>query len=112
MRHCSQRQLSTWERLRSCGPICFRPRLGGATGQKAAFLLADTLQILTYIPIFASLLLTLRSRSLNERNQHVRAERRISLCLVLFVILNVAFVWVAIATAPSDNILRLIQIGD
>ena len=36
-----------------------------------------------------------------------------SLCLgLLFVILNVAFVWFAIATAPSDNMLRLIQIGD
>lgn len=90
--------------------------MSGATGLKAAFLLPDTLQILTYILIFTSLLLTLRSRSLNERNQQARAlkeERRISLGLaLLFVILNAAFVWAAIATPPSHNMLRLIQIGD
>jgi uncharacterized MnhB-related membrane protein len=90
--------------------------MGGAIGQKAMFLLPDALQLLTYILIFVSLLLTIRSRSLNERNQQMRAireERRMSLCLaLLFIILNAAFVWAALATAPSHNMLRLIQIGD
>jgi heme/copper-type cytochrome/quinol oxidase subunit 3 len=90
--------------------------MSGAVGQKAMFLLPNALQLLTYLLIFASLLLTIRSRALSERNQQMRAikeKRRISLCLaLLFIILNAAFVWAALATAPSHNMLRLIQIGD
>jgi hypothetical protein len=87
-----------------------------ATGQKDVFMLPDALQLLTYVLIFASLLLTLRSRNLNERNQEARAireERRISLALaLLFLVLNVTFVYAAWATSPSTNMLRNIQIVD
>jgi hypothetical protein len=88
--------------------------IGDATGQKDVFMLPDTLQLLTYLLIFASLLLTLRSRNLNERNQEARAireERRISLFLaLLFLVLNIGFVYAAWVRSPSANMPRMIQI--
>lgn len=87
-----------------------------ATGEKDTFVLPDALHLLTYVLIFLSLLLTLRSRSLSERNEETRAlrgERRITLCLgLLFLLLNSALVWAAMASAPISNMLQLIQIGD
>jgi len=90
--------------------------IGNAAGHKDIFILPDALQLLTYVLIFASLVLTLRSRSLNERNQETRAlrgERRITLYLaLLFLLLNGALVWGALTATPISNMLRMIQIGD
>jgi hypothetical protein len=87
-----------------------------ATGERYTFMLTDALQLLIYVLIFASLVLTLRSRSLAERNQEARAvreERRITLCLaLLFLLLNGSLIWGALAATPSLNMLRMIQIGD
>jgi hypothetical protein len=78
--------------------------------------LPDALQLLTYLLIFASLVLTLRSRSLTENNQEKRgigAERRISLFLaLLFLLLNVALVWGAVVITPNPNRLQIFQVGD
>lgn len=90
--------------------------IGNTTGQKYSFMLLDALQLLTYLLIFVSLVLTLRSRSLNERDQETRAlrqERRITLCLaLLFLLLNGALVWGAFTATPSSNMFRMVQIGD
>ncbi len=90
--------------------------IGNAAGQRDPFILPDALQLLTYVLIFISLVLTLRSRSLNERNQETRAlreERRVTLCLaLLFLLLNGALVWAALAATPISSMLRTIQIGD
>ncbi len=90
--------------------------IGNAAGQRDTFILPDALQLLTYVLIFISLVLTLRSRSLNERNQETRAlreERRVTLCLaLLFLLLNGALVWAALAATPISSMLRTIQIGD
>jgi hypothetical protein len=87
-----------------------------ATGHKDAFMLPDALQLLTYLLIFASLVLTLRSRRLSVRNQEecaLRDDRRATLFLaLLFLVLNVVLVWGALAAPPSSNMLRMIQFGD
>jgi hypothetical protein len=90
--------------------------IANVTGQRYVFMLPDAIQLLTYVLIFASLVLTLYSRGLTERNREeraVRTERRITLCLgFLFLLLNVTFVWGALATKESTSMLRTIQVGD
>jgi hypothetical protein len=90
--------------------------IGNAAGQRDTIILPDTLHILIYLLIFASLLLTLRSRSLNHRGQETRAlreERGTTLLLTfIFLFLNCALIWGALAAAPSHNMLQVIQFGD
>jgi hypothetical protein len=58
----------------------------------------------------------LRSRRLAEHNQEIHAlwaERRITLFLaLLFLLLNVALVWRALAIAPNPNRLQIFEVGD
>ena len=90
--------------------------ISNLTGQKDIFILPDALQLSTYLLIFASLVLTLRSRRLTESNQEargIRTERRITLCLaLLFLLFNVASVWRAIVATPNSNRLQIFQVGD
>ena len=90
--------------------------VGNVTGRKDVLMLPDALQVLTYVLIFASLVLTLWSRSLTESGPETRAirmERRITLFLALFFLfLNVALVWGALVVTPNPNMLHIIQVGD
>jgi hypothetical protein len=90
--------------------------IGRTAGQNDAFMLPDALQLLTYVLIFASLGITLRSRSLSELDQVTRAvtqERRMTLLLALiYITLNVVLIWGALAAAPESKMVQLFQIGD
>jgi hypothetical protein len=90
--------------------------IGGVFGQRNDFTQLDLLQIAVYLVIFVSLILTLRSRSITERNERarsIRLERRMSLALaILLLVLNITVVIGALVTRPNPNIVRVIQTGD
>ena len=83
-----------------------------STGRLTITTLPDLLHLVLYILVFASLLITLRSRVLSEtgrEQQAVRWERRCTLVLlIIFFIANVTLVTRAVTAAPtrdmSDNI--------
>jgi hypothetical protein len=90
--------------------------IGGVLGQRGNFTQLDLLQIAIYLVIFMSLVLTLRSRSITERNEQSRAirmERRMSLALaILLLALNITVVVGALVARPNANIVQVIQTGD
>jgi len=96
--------------------IINRREIVDVLGQHNSFTRLDLLHIAVYVLIFLSLVLTLRSRSLTERNEEIEAtrlERGASLCLaLLFLVLNVAVIIGSLAVGPNPNILQIIQMGD
>jgi hypothetical protein len=90
--------------------------IGGVLGQRGNVTQLDLLQIAIYLVIFMSLVLTLRSRSVTERNEQSRAirmERRVSLALAtLLLALNIIVVVGALVARPNPNIVQVIQTGD
>lgn len=90
--------------------------IGGVFGQRNDFTRLDLLQIVVYLVIFVSLILTVRSRSAAERNglaSSVRLDRRMSLVLaIIFLVFNIAVVVAALVVGPNPNIIQVIQAGD
>jgi hypothetical protein len=90
--------------------------IGGILGRRDSFTQMDLLQIAIYLVIFVSLILTLRSRNITERNEEarsIRMERRVSLALaILLLALNITVVVGALVTGPNPNIVQVIQKGD